>query len=58
MASFDLKITLGNEAMQSTLDIAGVLAEQALKMSADDRAQSGVIFDDNGNRVGEWSVTP
>ena len=56
MATFNLNIDLGNEAMQTTLDIAGALAEQAMKMSADNRTESGVIFDENGNSVGHWEV--
>ena len=61
MAQFTLSITLGNDAMQTGNDVA-----EALNRAADDiwpngwesmTNQHGTIFDVNGNRVGDWSVS-
>jgi hypothetical protein len=52
--TFILKINLGNEAMQSNLDIA-----QALRSVADNvelGANMGKIHDINGNRVGRYDL--
>lgn len=68
MDRFSLSIDLGNEAMQSALDVAGALyrvgsavaaasSERALDASElydGAEATSGPVFDMNGNRVGEW----
>lgn len=51
---FTLKITMGNDAMQTTQDIAGALHKAAGALEAG--APQGGIWDDNGNRVGEYSL--
>jgi len=56
---FELKISLGNEAMQCPNDVAEALRKLAKKLDAvDDFAltDGGKIMDANGNSVGEWSV--
>ena len=58
--TFTLKIRLGNSAMSTWVDIAN-----AVRSVADDIPQcdepatkyGAVVMDDNGNRVGEWSVS-
>lgn len=57
MTSFTLTITLGNDAMQSAQDVAHALFEAAEKIDARDDMRDGKIFDANGNKVGEWSVS-
>lgn len=49
---FTLEITLGNDAMQDSLDIAMALRDLANDMgdTLDERAHN--IYDMNGNRVG------
>lgn len=49
---FELKIELGNDAMQSPEDIAWALRGAAYAIEYGGSA--GVIHDDNGNSVGEW----
>jgi len=60
MTQFILKITLGNEAMQTGYDIAGALRDIADKINdnEDMREFSGQkrIMDVNGNTVGSWQV--
>lgn len=58
---FTLEIEFGNEAMQTPDDVAGALEQTASRLmgiegitSADD---AGLVFDLNGNTVGQWSVT-
>ena len=57
---FTLKIELGNEAMQTDIDVAGALKEvsdrlsNGHKLSKDDY---GNIRDLNGDTVGAWKVT-
>lgn len=52
---FELSIELGNDAMQNGNDIANALID------VQDRLRMGIctayIKDDNGNTVGEWSMT-
>ena len=63
---FTLDIALGNDAMQTSGDIARALHRAAGVLEGVDNGQaltptdscSVVIHDDNGNRVGEWAVTP
>lgn len=51
METFNLTIKLGNDAMQTPMDVARALRELADRM--EDRAEFDVaIYDDNGNRVG------
>lgn len=57
---FTLEIELGNDAMQTYADIAAsvrrIFSDFAnCHDTAEDDA--GRIYDANGNRVGEWSVT-
>jgi len=51
---FNLKITLGNEAMQTGEDVAGALQKVAEAVA--EGTQNGGIWDINGNRVGEWEL--
>jgi len=56
---FELKINLGNEAMQCPSDVAEALRKLAKKLDAGgDFAlnDGGKIMDANGNSVGEWTV--
>jgi hypothetical protein len=59
---FKLKITLGNEAMQTPQDIASVLFVLAAKLELMNLGpvdhQNGNIRDLNGNTVGSWSYQP
>lgn len=57
MSKFTLTITLGNDAMQSATDVAHALFEAAEKIDARDDMRDGKIFDENGNRVGEWNIS-
>ena len=54
MDEFTLTIALGNEAMQTTDDVAAALIEVANKLLAGQAG--GFILDANGNPVGEWSM--
>jgi hypothetical protein len=58
--TFELKITLGNDAMQAPGDVADALADLAMRLRNqpgnvwyDDR---GRLRDVNGNVVGQWAV--
>ena len=66
--AFDLKIKLGNAAMQTPEDVAGALREVAEWLDgvgsyeADDEQilwhlDAGRIRDVNGNTVGDWEMT-
>jgi hypothetical protein len=59
---FKMEVELGNEAMQSGLDVAHALVRTAGRI---DRAvgrdplasgEQGVVMDANGNTVGSWEV--
>jgi hypothetical protein len=55
---FSLKISLGNNAMRTSEHIATALHKIANRidgMSAFDE-NSGTISDENGNKVGRWSI--
>lgn len=52
---FTLKINLGNDAMQTTRDVAGALRRVAGWMETG--TDRGRILDDNGNLVGEFGLT-
>jgi hypothetical protein len=58
MAQFILKITLGNEVMQTGYDIAMVLKALSKRIdSVDDiKGEYGKLMDLNGNTVGSWQV--
>jgi len=51
---FDLKITLGNDAMKSPADVGKALIELAHQLVANPR-DAGTVRDDNGNNVGEYT---
>jgi len=54
LSEFNLKLELGNEAMQTGSDVARALREVAAKL--DRGADSGRVMDANGNSVGEWDL--
>ena len=54
MNEFTLRITLGNEAMQTPEDVAASLRDIANRLDWGMYRRSGEILDMNGNRVGEW----
>ena len=54
MAKFTLEITLGNDAMQTTEDIADALQRTASKLESGYR--TGNIMDLNGNSVGSYAI--
>ena len=57
--TFTLKITLGNDAMQTPEDIAGALRDAARRINGlpeDMRGEFGKIRDSNGNTCGKWEV--
>lgn len=59
MKKFKLEIRLGNDAMQTMLDIADALERVAGACAVGgiyDGRDSGRIFDYNGNAVGTWSI--
>ena len=51
---FTLKITLGNEAMQTREDIAQALKAVIQKLNSG--RDGGYIMDENGNTVGEFTL--
>lgn len=57
MNEFTLRITLGNEVMQTSEDVADALRTVANLLSYGMDRQSGKILDYNGNVVGEWGFT-
>ena len=57
MREFTLRIEMGNEAMQTSEDVAGVLRDVANRLDYCMDRQSGKILDYNGNTVGEWGFT-
>lgn len=61
MATFKLKIELGNDAMRTSRDLARALREMGERVMAAipgavNRADWGRIRDENGNSVGTWQV--
>lgn len=62
---FVLRIALGNDAMRTRGDVARALRAAAFRIESDpydssdelNQGDNGVIADENGNRVGAWSVT-
>lgn len=61
MSTFRLTIKLGNDAMQSSTDVAEALTRAAgwiEDYAAMTPGESLSLLDQNGNHVGEWKVTP
>lgn len=56
MDQFKLTIRFGNDAMQDAEDVAFALRALADKLMAQDFEGSSIVWDSNGNTVGEWSV--
>lgn len=60
-AVIGVNISVGNAAVQTTEDVAGLLAKTALQLRlknwSDIDQHSLAILDDNGNRVGYLQVT-
>ena len=58
MSQFILKITLGNEAVQTGYDIAMILKALSKKIDTihDMKGEYGKLMDLNGNSVGSWVV--
>lgn len=57
---FALTLTLGNDAMRTAADVADALRRAAgwIEEYADMTPGEGVsLLDQNGNRVGAWTVT-
>ena len=52
---FNLKIEMGNDAMQTPEDVADALETVAAKMK-NSGSRSGPIFDLNGNKVGTYEL--
>lgn len=53
---FDLTIELGNAAMRTPEDIADALRSLANRLEAAGTFASEIIMDQNGARVGSWSI--
>jgi hypothetical protein len=62
---FKVEIALGNDGMQFATDVARALKGVAAKLSMHDMRtfeemdafdRTGLIFDANGNRVGNWKA--
>ena len=63
MAQFTLKITLGNDAMQTGFNVAESLKKVSREIENYDyllnpemKGETGKIMDLNGNTVGSWQV--
>ena len=56
MAQFILKISLGNEAMQTGQDITDTLTRLHFERYYSVDGLSGCVRDVNGNTVGSWQV--
>lgn len=56
MTTFTLTIKLGNDAMQSPDDISSALYDAAENIMHG-AYPNGIIWDENGNNVGEWGVS-
>lgn len=56
--AFSLRLTMGNAAMQDTYDIAAQLRRAAdfIEDYAGPDHAAGPLIDQNGNRVGQWSI--
>ena len=56
---FIVRITLGNDAMQTGVEVADALDEVAAQINTDGPfkvGERGSIADANGNKVGYWEV--
>lgn len=59
---FQLRIELGNDAMQTADDLGRALIDLGERLHAigaqpdNWHATAGPVRDDNGNRVGEWEL--
>lgn len=60
MGFFKLEIDLGNDAMQTPLDIARVLEKVARNLKvpviAEQEESHQTLYDSNGNAVGAWEL--
>jgi hypothetical protein len=56
MAEFTLKITLGNEAMQTGDDVKEALQKLNFERYWNNDNLNGCIRDINGNTIGSWMV--
>lgn len=56
MTTFTLTIKLGNDAMQTPEDISSALFDAAENITHG-AYPTGIIWDENGNKVGEWGVS-
>lgn len=54
MKKFKLEIEMGNEAMQSHLDVSEILADISIDLLNNTKLDSWTIMDENGNTVGKW----
>lgn len=58
---FKMNIQFGNEAMQTSQDIAKALRKVADRVEREEITGGTIIgskvFDENGNSVGRWEVT-
>lgn len=54
MDKFTLTVELGNAAMETVNDVADALIATAAKLQETERAEDGIIRDDNGNTVGGY----
>lgn len=55
-----IEVELGNEAMQTLLDVRRAVDDSLTRPGQYDRllaGEEGVILDFNGNSVGRWEVT-
>ena len=61
VATFTLTIELGNDAMQTGTDVGAALRALAWRMDSvgdtSPEGRSGLVRDDNGNKVGAWAVS-
>lgn len=62
MSTFTLTIRLGNDAMQTSADVAGAINAAVYDLQGEQGGYepltpgNGPIYDVNGNRVGKWEV--
>ena len=58
MLQFILKINLGNDAMNTSYDVANALGNtiRTLRLFPSEFKEGHVIKDINGNKVGTWKV--
>ena len=53
LKSFELRVNLGNEAMQTREDVSEAVREVARQLRRSE-VGGGVVLDVNGNTVGRW----